>query len=87
MGDRSSGIRITASCVAQGTFERPPASRANFSSTGIVNLTGFAHLSGISGLRQVTGFQGLSFCGNDLKQPTSAQVDDADHATVHLQTA
>jgi hypothetical protein len=44
---------------------------------GIVNLTGFAHLSGISGLRQVTGFQGLSFCGNDLKQPTSAQVDDA----------
>jgi adenosylmethionine-8-amino-7-oxononanoate aminotransferase len=44
---------------------------------GIVNLTGFAHLSGISGLRQVTGFQGLSFCGNDLKQPTLAQVDDA----------
>jgi hypothetical protein len=44
---------------------------------GIVNLMGFAHLSGISGLRQVTGFQGLRFYGNDLKQPTSAQVDDA----------
>ena len=33
MGGRSSGIRIAASCVAQGTFERSASIKGQFSST------------------------------------------------------
>jgi hypothetical protein len=71
-------VRRKANCL--GTLEawHPSCEPLEVNhSRGIVDLTDFAHLSGISGLRQVTGFRGLHVCGNALKQPTSAQVDDA----------